>query len=150
MTAPNHTAANHSRPIAAEPPPGLAPDHTPLPGPPPLRARPQNFAPLAAGTRAPVRSDDANGDQSAPGPGEGVPGRRLTVPRDAHVTVRALWAAMRMQGIRLDELAARAGVTVNTLSNWRCGASMPRMEQLERALAVVGLQVTVEPRHRGN
>jgi hypothetical protein len=89
-----------------------------------------------------------SGEQITTAAGPGGNGRPLTVPSDGHLAVRALWAAMRLQGIRVDELASKAAVSVGALQNWHSGFSQPSIAALERALAVVGLQLTVEPRRR--
>jgi hypothetical protein len=132
-----------------EPPPAPAGGRAPLPGPPPLRAPPDFFSPLAAPAPAAVWPE-AQGDQLTPRQGEGIRANdRLTLP-DGHRAVRALWAAMRFQGVKVKELSDKAGVSVATLQNWHCGFYQPSIIALDRALAVVGLQLTVEPKSRND
>ena len=147
------TAAGAPSAQRREPPPAPAASGVPLPGPPPLRPRrPEIFfrAPDLAGEPAAAVQGDGDGDQTTLAAGSG--GRvnaRLSVPDASHIGVRALWAAMRLQGVRVDELASKAGVSVSALENWHSGFAQPSLAALDRALAAVGLQLTVEPRSRG-
>jgi DNA-binding phage protein len=123
-------------------------------GAPPLRAPPAIFFPMPSPARAPVRSGgEPSAEPTAPGPGAGdrAANAKLTAPDpEAHFAVRALWAAMRLQGVRVGEMASKSGLAVSTLENWHSGYSQPTLAALDRALAAVGLRLTVEPRQRGN
>ena len=54
----------------------------------------------------------------------------------------------REQGLRQDELALAAGVSVRAVHQIEAGKPTTRLDVLERVLSALGLRVDLTPRHR--
>lgn len=70
---------------------------------------------------------------------------RLPMPRHAHPLVRQLIMEMNARQVLVSEVAAEAGMRPCTISEWRY-RSVPKLDLLEAALNVLGLELVILPR----
>lgn len=68
-----------------------------------------------------------------------------TTPEDLHPFVRMLFQGMSLDGVTYYELSQTSGINYDTIKNWR-RHHMPRVDQLEKALDVLGLELFVRPK----
>lgn len=70
---------------------------------------------------------------------------KLPIPHHTHPLVRRLFREMNRQMTTLTEVAERAGIRRETISEWRYRYT-PRVSDLDAALNVLGLELTVKSR----
>jgi DNA-binding phage protein len=70
---------------------------------------------------------------------------KLPIPRHTHPLVRRLFQELNRQKTTITEIADRAGFRRGTISDWRY-RSEPRVSDLDAALNVLGLELTVRPK----
>lgn len=70
---------------------------------------------------------------------------RIPIPKHAHPLVRGLVEAMNDQQTTFKEVYERAGLGHTTMGKW-CHSSMPRIDQLDAALNVLGLRLMIGPK----
>jgi len=73
---------------------------------------------------------------------------KLPIPHHTHPLVRRLFQEMNRQKTTLTEVAERAGMPRSTISNWRY-CHTPRVSDLDAALNVLGLELSVRPKREG-
>lgn len=71
--------------------------------------------------------------------------RPVQIPKHAHPLVRRLFEEMNYQRIGLLDVAKRAGISKNTIVDWK-RRSVPQVHNLVACLTVVGLEVEVRCR----
>lgn len=69
----------------------------------------------------------------------------IPIPEHAHPLIRELIEAMNTKKMTLSELALKAGFRRGTISEWRYRGN-PRVPDLEAALNVLGLELTIRRR----
>lgn len=62
----------------------------------------------------------------------------------AHPLVRRLFAEMNEQQCSQQTMSERSGINKNTFRSWRTKA-VPRLDDLEACLNVLGLELTIQP-----
>lgn len=67
-------------------------------------------------------------------------GQRLA-PRSVSPTVRQLFFEMFMQGMTIQAMADHLGLQRPTVAYWKSGRSMPRLDDIENAFAVLGYEI---------
>ena len=70
------------------------------------------------------------------------------IPTTAARIAEEVRSARHAQGLRQDELALAAGVSVRSVHHVESGKPTVRLDVLERVLAALGLFIQVAPRHR--
>lgn len=73
---------------------------------------------------------------------------KLPIPRHVHPLVRRLFVEMNQQKTTLTEVADRAGIRRGTVSDWRYRYT-PRVADLDAALNVLGLELSVRSKREG-
>lgn len=67
--------------------------------------------------------------------------RTLRIPERVHPLVRRLYEEMNHQRIGIRDLADRAGVSHQTIENWR-RSNMPQIDTIDAAFQVLGMRLT--------
>lgn len=86
--------------------------------------------------------------RTAPGAGNRLGTRwrgKLPIPRHVHPLVRRLFVEMNAQQTTLTEVAERAGIRRETISEWRYRYT-PRVADLDAAMHVLGLELCARPK----
>lgn len=71
--------------------------------------------------------------------------RRLSIPPNAHPLVRRLFEEMNRQRIGIMDVADRAGLSRETMKNWR-KANNPNVTNLDACFGVLGWELTIRKR----
>lgn len=58
-----------------------------------------------------------------------------------HPLMRQVWEARRRKDIGRQELAARVGMSINTLRAWELGLASPRLEGVEALFRALGMRL---------
>lgn len=73
------------------------------------------------------------------------PYRILAPAEHAHPLVRELMAKIREQRTTYELVERRAGIGSNVVNRWRC-STMPRLDNFEAVLNVLGYELVIRPR----
>lgn len=79
-----------------------------------------------------------------PGMAKNTQPSRITIPERAHPLARFVFAEMKRQNVRYDELEWRAGVLRSTFKAWRTN-NAPGLDTIEAALGALGWSVQPVP-----
>lgn len=71
-------------------------------------------------------------------------GRARSIPKGCSPVLRQLFAAVDAEFLgNMEEVAKRAGVAKDTVSQWRRGIYSPKLQNVEAVLDVLGYKLTI-------